>query len=158
MKVSLLLLLFLLLATAISFEIQPQSTALSAVPNDNSYIWLLRRSIMKGAPYIGFYVNRTVYAFPNLAPLAGVCLPGEAATQLYFEIFDLIPMVTGKLDEGAFLVKVPPASTLYLINPDLGNKWMMWNTSHIYQFGIDESKALIVNDEFLNRYPTEYIF
>lgn len=53
---------------------------------------------MKGAPYIGFYVNRTVYSFPNLVPLAGVNFPGEVATQLYFEIFDLIPMVNGKIN------------------------------------------------------------
>ena len=34
----------------------------------------------------------------------------------------------------------------------------MSNISHVYQYGIDESKALIVNQEFLNRYPTEYVF
>jgi hypothetical protein len=47
---------------------------------------------------------------------------------------------------------------LYLVNPDQGTKWQMWNVSHAYLYGIDESKALIVNDEYLNRFPTEYVF
>jgi hypothetical protein len=151
----------LLLVCATAFEIQPSaapSTAVSVAPNADVYIWLIQRSIMKGAPYMGFYANKTIYAFPDFNTITGVALASAQPTQLYFEIFDLLPIVHGKIDADAFLVKVPPQPFLYLINPDQGTKWMMANTTHTYQYGIDESKALIVNDEFLNRYPTQYIF
>jgi hypothetical protein len=72
-------------------------------------------------------------------------MDGEVATQLYFTIFDMIPFIYGKIDHNAFLAKVPPNSTLYLINPVLGNKWRLDNATHISMYGIDQSKSLIVN-------------
>ncbi len=156
-------LLLLVLVSISALEIQPKaspstSTALATAPNSDVFIWLIQRSIMKGAPYLGFYANKTIYAFPSFDNIQGISLASAQPTQLYFEIFDMLPIIHGKIDADAFLAKVPPMPTLYLINPDQGTKWMMWNTSHTYQYGIDESKALIVNEEFLNRYPTEYIF
>jgi hypothetical protein len=159
MKAALPLLALLLLSCAVCMEIQgTTSTAVAAAPNSDMFIWLLQRNIMKGAPYMGLYVNKTAYIFPNFNTIAGISLANAQPTQLYFEIFDLLPVVRGKLDENAYLAKVPPTPTLYLINPNLGTKWLMWNVSHAYLYGIDESKALIVNDEYLNRFYTEYVF
>jgi hypothetical protein len=39
---------------------------------------------MKGAPTLGFYVNKTIYAFPTLDPIPGITVPNPKPTQLYF--------------------------------------------------------------------------
>jgi hypothetical protein len=156
-----LLALILLIGCSTALEVNPSfspSTEVAVPRNADSSIWLIQRNIMKGAPYLGLYANKTIYAFPDFTTIPGISLSSAQPTQLYFEIFDLLPLVRGKIDADAFLAKVPPQPTVYLINPDQGTKWMMWNVSHTYQYGIDESKALIVNQEFLDRYPTEYIF
>jgi hypothetical protein len=162
-----LLTLLLLLVCSTAFEINPSlassasstpSTQVAVPPNADTYIWLIQRNVMKGEPVLGFYANKTIYAFPIYTTIPGISLSSAQPTQLYFEIFDLLPLVRGKIDASAYLVKFPPQFPLYLINPDQGTKWMMANASHIYQYGIDQNKALIVNQEFLDRYPTEYIF
>lgn len=110
-----LLPLLLLLACSSAFEIDPSlflsttpSTEVAVPPNADTYIWLIQRNIMKGAPYLGLYANKTIYAFPDFTTIPGISLASAQPTQLYFEIFDLLPLVRGKIDSDAFLAKVPP--------------------------------------------------
>lgn len=78
-----LLTLALLLVCSTAFQINPSSpssTQVAVPPNAEPLLWLIRRSIMKGAPYIGFYVNKTIYAFPNYTIIPGISLSSAQPT------------------------------------------------------------------------------
>jgi hypothetical protein len=108
----------------------------------------------------GIYVNDTVYGFVDYNS-SGVLLANaydQYSTTLYPSIFRKINYVMPAFDEKVYITRTNSTSPFYLINPIFNNKWIMPNGSNAYHYGFDESKALLVNENFLNQFPTAYYF